>query len=44
MESGVIMTRQIFGFLVVCRFSFVFTLLCQGKGGGRHERGAAKLG
>ena len=26
------------------RFSFEFTLLCQGKGRGRHERGAAKRG
>ena len=25
-------------------FSFVFCCLCQGKGGGRHERGAAKRG
>ena len=26
-------------FPCVSLFSFVFTLLCQGKGGGRHERG-----
>ena len=31
-------------FPCVFRFSFVFTLLCQGNGGGRHERGAAKRG
>ena len=29
--------------LGISLFSFVF-LLCQGKGGGRHERGAAKRG
>ena len=30
--------------LCVSRSFFVFMLLCQGKGGGRHERGAAKRG
>ena len=31
-------------FPCVFRLSFVFLLLCQGKGEGRHERGAAKRG
>ena len=30
--------------LWISLFSFVFFCLCQGKGGGRHERGAAKRG
>ena len=30
--------------LWISLLSFVFLLLCQGKGGGRHERGAAKRG
>ena len=41
MELGVVMTRQNFGF--PCSHS-CSCCLCQGKGGGRHERGAAKRG